>query len=338
MRSALEKYRVATLLNNERFELVSNHCLPATEHLARIGVQRSKLIAWDIRHPFAPSSYPQKHLVGGPKFKLFYVGSIVEDKGVTDLVHAVALLRKRGFEVHCSLAGAGDIDIMTALAHRLGVFDLISFLGLVGNNEIFELMRESDLVAIPSRTYYPEGFPLVVFEAIASRTPIVCSDHPMFRTVLIDGRTASVFPAGNCNLFADAIERTLSDSNLYAKLSAAALSSWEALKGPADWRTMLTKWVAEGASSPWIQQHKLEVQGSGQKKLTDGLFPGNNRREPLEVGQYQESRKLSNEVPIPRLERAHSNRPISISNPRVKNKSCTANENRSRSCPNKTGT
>jgi glycosyltransferase involved in cell wall biosynthesis len=257
LRAALEKYRVVTLLNNKRFELVSNHCLPATEQLSKIGVERSKLIAWDIHHPFTPISNVPKVVVPRFKYELFYVGAIIADKGVTDLVRAIALLRKRGLEVHCSLAGHGDLNALTSLAAQLGVPDLFSLLGLLGNNEIFNLMKASDLVAVPTRTIYPEGFPLVLFEAIASRTPIVCSDHPMFRPVLHDAQNASVFPAGDYVSFADAIERTLSDPGLYARLSIAAISTWEALKGPADWRTMLTKWVNEGVSAEWIQKHKL---------------------------------------------------------------------------------
>jgi glycosyltransferase involved in cell wall biosynthesis len=110
----------------------------------------------------------------------------------------------------------------------------------------------ADLVVVPSRTEYPEGFPLTMFEAIASRTPIVCSDHPMFRPVIADGRNASVFSAGDQHALAAAIQRTLTDSALYARLSNNATLTWEALKGPADWRTMIVKWVIEGRSSSWI--------------------------------------------------------------------------------------
>jgi glycosyltransferase involved in cell wall biosynthesis len=256
--SLIERRRIVNLLNDSRFELVSNHCLPATEHLAKIGVSRSKLIAWDVCHPFEPADYGPKLLATRETFELMYVGSIVEAKGVTDLIAAVSLLRERGLEVHCSLAGLGDVGLMKELAQRLGVSDLLSFLGLVGNEEIFKKMREADIVAVPSRTYYTEGFPLVMFEAIASRTPIICSDHPMFRPVMIEGLSATVFPAGNPKAFADAIARTLTDADRYANLSLAAISTWQSLKGPADWRTMLRKWVDEGISSPWLQLHKLE--------------------------------------------------------------------------------
>src|SRR5262249_42969378 len=156
-----------------------------------------------------------------------------------------------------SLAGLGEIDAMKTLGATLGVSDLLSFLQLIGNTEVFEMMAAADLVVVPSRTEYPEGFPLTMFEAIASRTPIVCSDHPMFREVMIDGRNASVFPAGDCHAFASAIRHTLTSSDLYAALSENAPLTWEALKGPADWRTLIFKWVTEGTSSQWIHDRML---------------------------------------------------------------------------------
>ena len=257
VRSTLAKWRIVSLLNNPRFELVSNHCMPATEHLAQIGVKRHKLIPWDICHPFDPCSYAPKKLIPRKRFTMVYVGSIARDKGVVDLIRAIALLREQGVEVCCSLAGLGDIDAMKTLGATLGVSNLLSFLRLIGNTEVFKMMAAADLVVVPSRTEYPEGFPLTMFEAIASRTPIVCSDHPMFRKVMIDGRNASVFPAGDCHAFASAIRHTLTNPDFYAALSQNATLTWEALKGPADWRTLIFKWVVEGTSSRWIRDRML---------------------------------------------------------------------------------
>jgi glycosyltransferase involved in cell wall biosynthesis len=257
IRSTLKKRTIVSLLNNPRFELVSNHCIPATEQLAKVGVKRSKLIAWDVSHPFDPSSHTPKELSIRRPFEVVYVGSIIEDKGVGELIRAIALLREQDLEVHCSLAGLGDIDAMQALGANLGVLDLLSFVRLVGNVEAFNMMVSADLVVVPSRKVYSEGFPLTMFEAIASRTPIVCSDHPMFREVMIDGRNASVFPSGDYRAFAAAMRRALTDAALYAALSANAPVTWESLKGPADWRTLMFKWVVEGSSSPWIRDHML---------------------------------------------------------------------------------
>jgi glycosyltransferase involved in cell wall biosynthesis len=258
IRSTLDKWKVVSLLNHPRFELVSNHCLPATEQLAKIGVKQDKLIAWDVSHPFNPMSNPPKALTARQqRFEAAYVGTILEDKGVADLIRAIALLREHNIEIHCTLAGLGQIDEMQALGAARGVTDLLAFVRRIGNTDAFNLMVSADIVVVPSRTVYPEGFPLTMFEAIASRTPIVCSNHPMFRHVLVDGYNASVFPAGNHQALAAAMQRTLTDPVLYARLSRNATETWEVLRGPADWRTLIFKWVVEGRLSPWIREHML---------------------------------------------------------------------------------
>jgi glycosyltransferase involved in cell wall biosynthesis len=259
----LERRRVARLLNSPRFELVSNHCLPATNHLARMGVARDKLIAWDVPHRFDPNDVAPKTLPPGPAYKIAYAGAIRADKGVADVIRATAELKRKGLELHCSFAGAGDIEEMQALGRQLGVADQLAFLGLVPNAEVFDLFRAADVVVVPSHAQYTEGFPLTMFEAIGSRTPVVCSDHPMFVPVLKDGIHAAIFPAGQTSAFARTIERVLSDVELYTRLSANAEISWAALKGPADWRTMLTRWILEGPKSEWIQRHKLDGGVSG---------------------------------------------------------------------------
>jgi glycosyltransferase involved in cell wall biosynthesis len=258
-RAFLERRRISSLLNNPGFELVSNHCMPATQHLATIGVSPNKLIAWDVPHRFKPDEVETKSLPQGPRYEAAYAGTINEDKGVGDLIRAVAALGEQGLELHCSLAGGGDIDGMSALAGQLGVGDLVTFRGLVPNREVFAMFRDADIVVVPSRSLYPEGFPLTMFEAIGSRTPIVCSNHPMFRPVMKDGLHATMFQAGSSAGFAEAIRRVLTDADLYSRLSRNAQLSWAALKGSADWRTMLREWIINGAESPWITEHKLDA-------------------------------------------------------------------------------
>jgi glycosyltransferase involved in cell wall biosynthesis len=257
VRELYRKWQVVSVLNNPKFDLVSNHCLPATNHLAEMGVAKHKLIAWDVARTFSPTDIEPKTASGRTPAEIFYAGAIIEDKGVGDVIRAVAKLAGEGLPVRATLAGGGDVDAMKALAASLGVADSVVFAGMISNGEVRKQMRAVDLVLIPSRRPYTEGFPLTMFEAIASRTPIVCSDHPMFRPVMIDGKTASVFHSGDAAGCAAAMRRLLTDPALYATLSRNADVSWQSLQGPADWRTMIRKWVVEGRDSPWLNQHKL---------------------------------------------------------------------------------
>ncbi len=257
-RGYLEERRLVSVLNDPRLQVVANHCWPSTQKLAQYGVEQKKLLAWDVPKSTSPWQFRVKSRVDNEVPVIAYTGSINESKGVGDLLRAVAILKERGIAVKVKIAGLGDLDIMTRMATKLKINDCVSLLGRIPNPEVMTLFRESDLVAIPSRRSFPEGFPLALFEAIASRTPIVCSDHPMFTPVLAIADRAAVFTQRNPRSFANAIERILSNAELYKKLSQNAGDSWADLQRSADWQTLLKEFIVNGASSEWIQQRTYE--------------------------------------------------------------------------------
>jgi glycosyltransferase involved in cell wall biosynthesis len=252
LRYWLERIRLRRALNRPEIELVMNHCEPSTRRLEHIGVNRRKLVAWDIPHEFSPTDQSPKTVIPDAPHKLFFVGSICADKGCREIIHAVKILRDRGIDASASFAGKGDIEEMESLASELGIKNQVQFLGLIDNREVFEGFANATIAVVPSRTDYPEGFPLTMFEAIASRTPIVCSDHPVFMPIMEHRETAMIFPAGDHNALAASVETLLQDKELYCLLSANADRAWDRLKGPADWRTFLQAWVLEGKDGPTI--------------------------------------------------------------------------------------
>jgi glycosyltransferase involved in cell wall biosynthesis len=251
------KWQLARLLNSDRFELVSNHCMPATLHLADMGVDRRKLIPWDIPHRYRPDDHPAKRLQARNPARLVYAGTVSEAKGVGDLIRAVAELRKTR-PVECIVAGSGDVESMRTLAAQLGIANSVVFAGQVRNNQVFDLFENADVAVVPSRHEFPEGFPLTFFEAIASRTPIVCSDHPIFKKVIADREDACIFTAGDPSSLASAVASCLAEAELYAKLSRNAVQSWRKLEGTADWRTLLREWFLNPSATSWIQERLLD--------------------------------------------------------------------------------
>jgi glycosyltransferase involved in cell wall biosynthesis len=223
-------------------------------------VGRDKLVPWDIEHPFHPNERPPKSLRSQGPYEIFYVGSISEAKGVGDLIRALPVVLRNGIDVRCVLAGGGAIEPMRALARSHGVEDKVGFAGMIPNPEVLNRMSRADIVVVPSRPEFPEGFPLSMFEAIASRTPIVCSDHPVFRNVLRDKQNAVVFRAGDPASLAGALQRAIRDPELCHRLSCNAESAWDSLSGAANWRTLIRTWLLEGPEAPWIQQRVLSRQ------------------------------------------------------------------------------
>jgi glycosyltransferase involved in cell wall biosynthesis len=261
LRAPFQRWQLARYLNSARFDLISNHCLPATCHLADMGVSADKLAPWDIPHRYRPDDCPPKVLSLSDPVRIAYAGSVSEAKGVGDLIRAVSKLRAL-MPVECTIAGSGEIDRMRALVEKLGLEASIHLIGQVRNNEVFDLFRQSDLIVVPSRHEFPEGFPLTFFEAIASRTPILCSDHPIFCKVIEHRRNALIFRAADPSALAEAATDCLNDPELYAILSKNGVETWKKLEGPADWRTLIREWFYRGPSSPWIEERMLGHTGA----------------------------------------------------------------------------
>ncbi|KQN90996.1 hypothetical protein ASE95_12060 [Sphingomonas sp. Leaf231] len=248
------------LLNRPRFDFVANHCAPATELLARSGVRRDKLLAWNIPFHRSPAQRPARTRNAMDAKSICYVGSINESKGVGDLLRAVATLRDDGIDVQATIVGGGEVAAMQDLATELGIADRVHMTGLIDNDRAFDIMGESDAVIVPSRHDFQEGFPLVLFEAIASRTPIVCSDHPIFATAFADGVDALLFTQRDHRDLARQVARLLRDDSLYAALSQAAEATWARVTIAADWSTMITRWVEEGRGSTYLRDMTLAAQ------------------------------------------------------------------------------
>jgi glycosyltransferase involved in cell wall biosynthesis len=120
-------------------------------------------------------------------------------------------------------------------------------------------MRAADVVVIPSRHEYPEGLPLTIYEALAARTPILASDHPMFRGALKHEESALIFTAKNDSALAAAIRRIRAEPGLYEALSERSAVAWKALQLPVKWGTLVERWLSDDlADQEWIMQHALE--------------------------------------------------------------------------------
>jgi glycosyltransferase involved in cell wall biosynthesis len=187
-----------------------------------------------------------------------YVGSISEAKGVGDILDALGILKTEGLSVSLKIAGRGDLDSFKAKAAQLQITDNVEFLGLVPQKQIVHLMRAADAVVVPSRHEYPEGFPMTLYEAMCSRSPIVASDHPMFRGKLQHQTNAMIFPAGKATALADRIKTLKLDATLYQSLSYASEAVWQQLQIPVKWNDLIERWLFDSSENyQWLHEHRL---------------------------------------------------------------------------------
>jgi glycosyltransferase involved in cell wall biosynthesis len=102
-------------------------------------------------------------------------------------------------------------------ARALGIAERTHFVGY--REDIPEVLRALDVAVISSDS---EGSPLLVFECMAHRTPLVSTDVGAVHEVLEDGRSVLLAPTRDAAALAAAIERLLSTPSLRESMVSAA--------------------------------------------------------------------------------------------------------------------
>ncbi len=108
-----------------------------------------------------------------------FVGRIVDEKGIEDLIRAVALLTPRLPDITALIVGEGqDRTALQRLTAELGLQDRIVFTGWVAPDEVASYLAAGDVFVGPSRTS-PQGWVeaqgLAFVEAMLARTPVIAT-------------------------------------------------------------------------------------------------------------------------------------------------------------------
>ncbi len=113
---------------------------------------------------------------------LVYVGRLVEDKGLEELIQIMHGVKKRRKDVKCYLIGSGRLGArLKKEVKDLQLEDTIMFLGSIPQKEIPYYLNAADALILPSLR---EGRPNSVAEALACGTFVIASDIPGCRELL----------------------------------------------------------------------------------------------------------------------------------------------------------
>jgi glycosyltransferase involved in cell wall biosynthesis len=151
-----------------------------------------------------------------------FAGKLIEQKGVAELVRAVALLRDRpGWRLR--IVGDGTLrDDLTRLAKELDVDDVVDFVGFVNQQAIPGELAAFDVFVAPSTW---DLRILAVAEAMAAGAPVVVSDATGVwgpGDLVEDGVTGRVYRQGHADELADVLRALLDDPAERERLRIAA--------------------------------------------------------------------------------------------------------------------
>ena len=166
---------------------------------------------------------PPQHRAGSRR--LLYVGRLAATKGLPILFEALSSLKSSQEDLSLTIVGDGpDRNTLEEMAARLGVEQLIRFVGYQSQDEVRERLRQTDVFVLPS---FAEGVPVVLMEAMAAGVPVVGTRVAGTNELVEEGVSGFLVPPGDAISLAARIAQLLDDVELRSRLGAAAQAKVE---------------------------------------------------------------------------------------------------------------
>lgn len=161
-------------------------------------------------------------LKDGAKFTFVFVGRIVRDKGINELVEAFMRVRKRHPQARLLLVGRyeDNLDpIADATKKQIVECKDIEYVGAQYGKDLVACYAASDCFAFPS---YREGFPNTVLEAGALGLPSIVTDINGSREIIEDGKNGLIIPSKNVDSLETAMVKMITDDKMRISMASCA--------------------------------------------------------------------------------------------------------------------
>ena len=165
-----------------------------------------------------------------------YTGHLYDGRGIDILIELARNYQNIQFNIY-----GGDKELIEHY-NKMNLLNNLKFHGHVPYSEIQKILYESDVLIAPykSKVYLSNGMdtsgymsPLKLFEYMAAGKPIITSNLPSVREVLIDGRTALLCEPSRIESWIKALQLISENGDLRSRLQKNALEnfnfhhSWE---------------------------------------------------------------------------------------------------------------
>lgn len=143
-------------------------------------------------------------------FTFVFVGRLVRDKGIDELVEAFGRLNGEFPATRLILVGRQEPELDPLKPETLSEIDDNENIEAVGQqSDVRPWLAASDTFVFPS---YREGFPNVVIEAGAMGLPSIVTDINGSREIIVEGKNGAVIPPRDADALCSAMRRFLTDS------------------------------------------------------------------------------------------------------------------------------
>lgn len=151
-------------------------------------------------------------------FTFVFVGRIVRDKGINELVNAFSRLNKNYPDTRLLLVGPVEDDLAPVLPEtRMAIEKEESIISVGSQKDVRPYYEASDALVFPS---HREGFPNVVLEAGAMELPSIVTDINGSREIIEEGVNGVIVSPRDESALYEAMEDMVTHPEKVSKMSA----------------------------------------------------------------------------------------------------------------------
>lgn len=163
---------------------------------------------------FRPASYPSR-------VSFLLIARLIGEKGVREYAAAARALRPRYPSSHFRLVGWIDENPDAITRQELDAWVAEGTLEYLGRlDDIRPAMADTSVYVLPS--FYREGTPRTVLEALAMARPVITTDAPGCRETVVSGENGFLVPVRDVPALAEAMEKFLRQPQLVETMGSAS--------------------------------------------------------------------------------------------------------------------
>jgi glycosyltransferase involved in cell wall biosynthesis len=150
---------------------------------------------------------------------VLFLGTVVERKGVADLLRAWPTVMEAVPDAQLVIAGGGNLEMARNLAQRLGIEGSVRIEGWVEGEAKDRLLRGASVFVLPSHV---EALPMALLEALAAGLPVVATRVGGIPSAVTDERQGILVDACDSSAIAGALAALLLDPSRRKAMGRAA--------------------------------------------------------------------------------------------------------------------
>lgn len=164
-----------------------------------------------LPNPYINRGFKATVRVDNNDFKIVFVSKIREGKGVLLLVDAISRVKEKlkNIDIILDFYGIIDSGFNSQFVKKIEENSFSFYKGVCEPDQVQQTISKYDLFVLP--TFFPEGVPGAVIEAMFTGIPIVISDYTAAQEMITNGVDGIVIPQNSIEPLVDAIVKIVLD-------------------------------------------------------------------------------------------------------------------------------